>query len=174
MSAKFYTLLRLLQKELNYQEKILALLARERAAIVKLDQPELEEVRVAKEKLLDDASQVTGKREQLMRALAEELTGNERDTLLSQLLEKCSDDQVKRDLGKTGESLKKAAGSVKEMNDQNGELIKQSLGLVSTTIAIIQSAPGTDLPTYSREKRLSSDTDDMGFLRRGKSVISSA
>ena len=93
---------------------------------------------------------------------------------LSSLVELCKESSVKVDLSKVGEVLRGTVTSVKKMNDENAVLIKQSLGLIASTLSIIRSAPETDLPTYSVQGRLTKESNDPAFSRRSKSFRSSA
>lgn len=157
-------LLKLLEKELNYQEKLLELLSKERAAIVKLNQDELDALSGAKQDILNEVMDIEARRKEIFFSIAKE--SNREGLKFNDVLEMCPPSEGKGQLRHVGENLKRVATSVREMNEQNGQLIKQSLGLIASTLAIMRSAPDTDLPTYTPSGTLTTKTEDPAFVSR--------
>jgi flagellar biosynthesis/type III secretory pathway chaperone len=158
----FRKLLKVLEKELKCQEQLLELLSQERVAIVKLNQEQIERIREAKENILTEAIDIEQRRKQIFSALAE--TAKRTEPLkLADVIELCPPQEGRGQLRHVGETLKKVATSVFELNDQNGELIKQSLGLIASTVAIMRAAPEADLPTYTQKGSLTSTNEDPAF-----------
>lgn len=161
----FRKLLKLLEKELGYQEKLLELLSKERAAIVKLNQDQLDELRVRKEEILHDVQDIEQRRTEIFNQLA--TSENRKDPLkFSEVLERCPPNEGRGPLKHVGDNLRRVAAQVQEMNQYNGELIKHSLGLIASTVAIMRSAPETDLPTYTPSGELSKAHEDPAFSAR--------
>lgn len=150
--SQFKQLLKLLQHEFSYQEKLLELLTKERVAIVKLNQDQLDQLTEKKEELIAEAGTVEKRR----RAVLESLLPEESEPKLSAVVAKCPKEEGRNELERIGRELKELATQVRDLNDQNGVLIRQSLGLIASTVAIMTSAPDTDLPTYSAKGSLSS------------------
>jgi len=161
----FRKLLKLLEKELSYQEKLLELLSKERVAIVKLNQDQLDELRVRKEEILSDVLDIEQRRTEIFAQLASS-EAREEPLKFSEVLERCPPGEGRGPLKHAGDNLRKVAAQVQEMNQYNGELIKQSLGLIASTVAIMRAAPETDLPTYTQSGSLTSAHDDPGFTAR--------
>ena len=158
----FRKLLKLLERELSQQERLLGVLAKERAAIVKLNQDQLDEISETKAQLLADMVDLENRRKEIFTAIA--LGAKREDNLrFSEVVEMCPPHEGRGQLKHIGENLKKIATEVKSINDQNTLMIKQSLGLITSTIAIIRSAPESDLPTYTPSGTLTSTSEDPAF-----------
>jgi flagellar biosynthesis/type III secretory pathway chaperone len=166
---EFQQLLSFLQTELAYQEKLLALLAKERAAIVTLNQEEIELVASDKEELLKKAAEAEKKRSKLILDIA----GPEQPLKLAEVVTRCPARQLKRDLEKLGEELKKTVSSVRDLSSHNSILIKQSLGLISSTLSIMSASPKAALPTYGSSGTLNGP-EDPAFARPPTRVIQEA
>lgn len=164
----FRKLLKVLEREFSYQEKLLELLVRERAAIVKLNQDELDSLREEKERLLGDMVELEQRRTQIFADLQLEQPEGQQPKL-SDVIQLCPPSEGKGQIQHVGENLKRLAVNVREMNDENSKLIRQSLGLIASTIAIMSQAPETDLPTYSRRGSLNGP-DDPAFTATRKQL----
>ncbi len=171
MSA-FNKLMRALEEELLYQDKLLKLLTRERAAIVKLDQVQLQKIADQKADLFEDAREVGARRNAVIGAI----TGEDKpkgSVKLAEILTKCPSSDTRKKLETIGSALKKAAQSVYEINNENSEMIKRSIGLVVSTIAIFRSAPEADLPAYNESGNLRRSQDSTSSRKPG-TIISEA
>lgn len=145
--SRFKTLISLFKREVSFQEQLLQLLTKERVAIVKLNQEELDKLTSQKERLLEEGQALEERRSELVKQI---LPGIDEATLsVQQLINACPPQEGRRDLTEVTNDLRRLATSVREMNTENSSLIKQSLGLIATTIAIMRSAPATDLPRYT-------------------------
>jgi len=162
--SRFQKLLSVLDKELRYQEKILMLLSKEQAAIIRLNQEQMERCRVEKEKLGAEAIALEQQRiEIISECLAQSPSDVDGEPHFADLIANCQDPRVRRDLAHIGEELKETAQAVKKQNELNGNLIRHSLGLITSTIAIMRSYPGTELPTYTPKGRLTARDQDPAF-----------
>lgn len=164
----FRTLLQLLKKELACQEKLLLLLGKERVAIVGVKQTEIESLGAEKEKVILAAQNIERERTAALYELRGEAP-RKQPLKISELIAKCDAKDVKRELESAVSDLRKTATAVREMNDHNSILLNQSLGLIASTLAIIRSAPDTDLPTYGSSGRLTAQ-EDPAFARRSGRV----
>ncbi len=176
--SEYRKLLQLLEKELYYQEQLLAVLARERVAVVKMNQEEINRLNQEKNDLFDSAREIEVKRNLVIGQLKQELPSRgeapqsekESPTKLSDLIVRCPSKDIRLSLERVGRELKRTAESTFELNRGNASLIKQALGLVATTIAIFRSSAGTDLPTYGANGSLRS-SEDPAFVSRTPSSI---
>lgn len=166
----FKNLIRVFERELSFQEQLLGLLTKERVAIVKLNQEELDSISVAKERMLEEGRALEQKRSELLSQL---LPGIDEAALnVQQIVNICPPHEGKRELARICDNLKRIASSVRDMNSENSALIRQSLGLIASTIAIMRSgaAAAGDLPTYTKGGALSAGSDDLTYQpRRGVS-----
>ena len=165
----FRKLVRTLQKEHANQEKLLEVLAKERAAIVELNQEELDKIGSEKSRLVEDGAQLEGVRRELLERLAGCPVTDERFDF-QEVVASCPEQSLKADLSNAGQELKAIAISAKELSAQNAELIKDTLGLIATTISLFHSAPETELPTYGQSGKLSTDSDEPSTSQKGKSL----
>ncbi len=165
--SQFPKLLRLLQKELSQQEKLLSLLTKERAAIVKLNQEEIDRLAGEKAKVLEGAMDLEEQRAEVYAAVCESLKADSAEPMkFSDVVAQCEDRTTKQDLTRVGSELKTLVSSVKKINEGNGDLIKQCMGLIATTVSILTSKPDTDLPTYGSSGKLKGEQDPAFASRR--------
>lgn len=135
-------LVHVLKLELQLHSDLLSILEEEKAGIVRVDTEAVQKSGQKKEELLLKAKTLEERRSGLM------------DGKLSELIEKCTDDNVAAELSQIRDQLLQVGTKVQEQNNYNGKLIKESLGLVSTTLAIFRSTPPDDLPTYGRSGKV--------------------
>lgn len=172
--SQFPKLLRLLQKELSQQEKLLALLSKERAAIVKLNQEEIDRLATEKAKVLEGAMGLEAQRAEVYASVCGSLQNEKTEPLkFADVVQQCEDRNTKQELTRVGAELKSLVSSVKQINDGNGDLIKQCMGLIATTVSILTSKPDTDLPTYGSSGKLKGD-EDPAFASRKRLTSRSA
>lgn len=164
--SEFKSLLLLLQKETRQQEKLLELLTKERAAIVGLQREEIEALSKKKEDVLLGSREIEKERSELITSLFPE-KGKE-GVKFDDILNLLEDGLLKRDLSKTGAELKRVVKAVQKLNTHNGQLIRQTMGLVASTISIIRSAPQTGLPTYGPSGKLAAEAESrkVGYTRK--------
>ena len=151
-------MLEILQQELDQQEKILELLAQERAAIAKVNQEMLSQLGVEKSKLIDKAQSLEQSRVALLQGHFDGAVPR-----FEVLLEHCNSEKQRDNLENLGHKLKGIANTVKDFNAQNGQLIRDSLGIIASTIAIMRSSTGSELPTYGNAGKLTSEAPDPAF-----------
>ncbi|MCB0323362.1 MAG: flagellar protein FlgN [Bdellovibrionales bacterium] len=168
--ADYRKLLRLLQKELSYQDALLSLLVKERTAIVKLNQEEIDKLGAEKEKLLVQSIEVEQQRQTVLKGLQDEDLAEKKK--FTEIVATCSEPALRQELNMIGKSLKSTVESVKKLNDENGLLIKQCLGLIASTVSILSAQPESDLPTYGASGKLKSDQEDPAFSSRASRGIS--
>lgn len=161
--SRFRALIGIFKRELSFQEQLLQLLTKERVAIVKLNQEELDLLTAQKERLLEEGRSLEQKRSEIVKQILPEIESA--TVSVQQLIAACSPQDGKRDLTEVCDDLRRVATSVRDMNTENSSLIRQSLGLIATTIAIMKSAPASDLPRYNSSGTTSGD-DGLRFSSR--------
>lgn len=163
-------LYKIIERQLANQEKLLGLLVQEKVALVKLNQDDLDKVSESKAKVLDDVRDLEEKRSQIFQIISESLE-LDREVTFQDVIDNCPPAESKGKLQHLCDNLKSLATRVKEINSNNSELIKSSLGLLASTMSIIRSAPEGDLPTYNKGGNLSSgDTEDPAFAKKNNII----
>lgn len=166
-------LYKIIEKQIDNQEKLLGLLAQERVALVKLRQDDLDRVCEAKGRVLDDVEELEEKRKDIFQAISEVLK-LDRELKFKDVIENCPPTESKGKLQHLCENLKTIATRVKEINSVNSELLKSSLGLIASTLSIVRSVPEVDLPIYNKGGGLSTgEIEDPAFAKKN-SVIGEA
>ncbi len=122
-------LIRILETEVDSQEKLLKLLTKERVAIVKLQKEELDKICVEKESIFREIKELEQKREVVFSDVQNK--DSEVAIKLKDIIEACPIIDLKKSLAEVREELFSGAEQVKELNNQNGQLIKSALGLIS-------------------------------------------
>jgi flagellar biosynthesis/type III secretory pathway chaperone len=191
--SEFKRLLSVLEKELAYHEKLLEVLNSERAAIVTLNPEQIEKLNAQKEEILIEARQCENRRRELIReiggvsstthtpsaaeiaaARAQKAPAKPAEPVFSEIIRNCTQSEIRRELTKVGADLRATAETVREMNNHNAQLIKQSLGLISSTLSIIRSTPGSELPTYGQRGELRDSVEDPAFSGRSRGLAREA
>ena len=152
----FERLVRVLEQELSEQEKLLTLLTQERAAIATLQSDRINEINSQKEVLIKGARELEKERCAIIGgiSLATDQPQNAK-AKLADIIACCGSTKVQAKLTEVGGELKTLAGTVQELNSQNAELVRLSLGIVTSTIAIIESSSNeSDLPSYGKSGAL--------------------
>ncbi len=155
----FKSLLQVLNKEAKLQEKLLAMLAEERTQIVHLQREALEDLSERKETVLLDLQSLSNERSFLFKNIKAEFNLDFKSPKLSEILEFCEDQALKSSLSQRGESLKELVVNVNLLNKENGVLLKQSLGLISSTISIMTARPQANNTSYGRNAKVSSEDE---------------
>ena len=143
----FSSILQLLERELDNQNRLLQLLTEEQVAIVTVNQERIEAINAKKESLLEDARALEQSRTEILSRIYQ---GDKKALKLAKVIENCDSAPTRSRLEQVGKDLKLTVHSVRELNQLNGDLIRQSLGIISSTLSIICSSPSADLPTYSK------------------------
>lgn len=166
---EFKKLSDILLEETRFQEQLLEVLSEERAAIVKMNQEQADKLAVRKASMLERAAAIESKRA----AIVSEIVGEQPKTgklpskpKMSEVIAKCANPSIKMDLQTKNRELKLVAERVQELNKLNADLLHQALGVISSTLAIVRSAPGTELPTYTDSGTLTSNSPDPAFTKR--------
>ena len=136
---------------------------------MKLNQDELDRLRERKEALLTDMAELEERR----RTIFSDIRPVDAETppaKLAEVLELCPPSEGRGQIKHVGENLKRIAVNVREMNDENGRLIRQSLGLIASTLAIMTQTPDSDLPTYTRRGALTAPAEDPAFTAQRKQL----
>ncbi|MCC6933919.1 MAG: flagellar protein FlgN [Deltaproteobacteria bacterium] len=165
-------LMTVLEKELSCQNRLLKTLADERRALISFDREKVEEIAKDKEKIIQEAQQLQIKRLEVL-GINNDLPDKE-TMRLGNVVESCTSPKIKQTLGKMRLELKATADAVKTLNDHNSGLIKQSLGLIASTLSIMRSAPEAELPTYGINAKLSNNLQDPAFGPKAKTLVRSA
>lgn len=157
---EFKQLALLLQKELGFQTALEELLAGERVAIIKLDSERLEQIAKEKDAILQQASQTAERRDAILNKLFA-AAASDTPRKLSALYEAFEGDkQLKIELEKLTRNLKEVSTRVQDRNEHNAVLIRQTLGIVTSTISIFRSAVTDELPTYKKTGSLRTPGND--------------
>lgn len=115
-------LMNLLLSELEVQDDLLGLLIRERVAIVKQSQDQMDQVLVERQALEHKLEGIVNRREMIFRAIEDELKLPTGHIALDNL-----SDVDNGELQLLGESLSTAFTTIQEMRQQNVQLRKQSI-----------------------------------------------
>lgn len=158
-------LLQNLQTELQLQTKLLELLTQERSEIVLLKTEELDKIRSKKEDLLLKISQNNETRDTLLIPLKAATPKGEK-LKLSRVFETAHVD-IQSTYKHIRTDLRKVVEAVQKLNSENGSLLKQSLGLVSSTISILTAKPTAQNNNYSRDGKMQEQNQDMPISKLG-------
>jgi flagellar biosynthesis/type III secretory pathway chaperone len=152
----FKQLKKLLEKELQFQEKLLKLLAKETSAIVSMKQQDIDAINAEKQELLKKAAAVGHERSEIIK----EVVGKAKAAKFADVVAHCPEGALKESLTKVGSDLKDLTVRVKELNDHNGILVRQTLGTVIAAVAIFKGAGSDELPTYCATGSMKSDKEE--------------
>jgi len=156
----FRSLLQVLNKEAKLQDKLLVMLVEERSKIVHLQREELEKLSEKKELLLLELGDLKLDRNQIIQAIVEEFKPETNKPKLSDIALCCDDKSLSSELISKGQSLKELVIKVDELNKDNGILLKQSLGLLSTTISLMTARPIVNNASYGRNAKVAAEGED--------------
>jgi len=169
---QFDTLLRTLEEELKTQRELLKLLNREKQAVADCDQTVIDELSGTKTKALTRAIELGASRENLVREITN-LSDRKRVAKISEAILKCTETKLKKQLNSVVSELKILSKEVKAINTYNAALISQGLGVLTSSLAIIKSSPGSELPTYGVKGELKSKSSDSSVTSR-RALVTSA
>lgn len=161
----FEQLLRHFKAEREHQERLFDLLTNERSAIVHLDRKLLPKLSEQKELLLKKARAIEAKRSQLIASIAKS-AGKEGPLKLAEIITLCALSATRQALQREGSELKQKALQVQALFQENTNLIRQTQGIVATTLSILTSRPETDLPTYGQDGKLEGKANDATLMAR--------
>ena len=163
--SQFKTLLTFISEELRWQEELLKLLTKERVSVMKLNQNESDKLSASKQALLEKAIGAAISREEVVREILG-VKDPKAQVKISAAIAKCPLGTLKRELQLKINTLKNVAKEVKELNTHNAELIGQALGVLTSTLAIVRSTPGSELSTYGVKGKLKGGVLDPAFQQR--------
>ena len=167
--SNFRSLIEVLKKETTKQQTILELLAEERRAIVDLKQEELEALASKKDKIYNEATELQNKRNSLINECCSDVEKDRGERIkFADVIDSCPDRASKSALKSIGEELKELANSVKQMNSDNADLIKHSLGFISTTLTLMTSAPEIEVPTYGQSGSMKQNNNQSSSATTGR------
>ncbi len=169
---EFQTLLTMLRRELDNQEALLEVLVRERAAIVKLNQEEIEKISGEKQALLNTAHDTQTKCIELMRQLA--AVKDATPAKMTEIVGKCPVASLRKQLTLTCTELKKTTETVKDLHSNNSLLIRQALGLIASTVSILASGPEENVPVYGGRGRMNQAGNRVSSAARARSLSQEA
>jgi flagellar biosynthesis/type III secretory pathway chaperone len=156
---EFRHLLQILNKEAKLQEKLLVVLADERSKIVHLKREELEKLSEKKEELLFDLTGLKKERHTILITLAGVFKLDSSKIKLSEITKFCDELPLKAAINDIAASLRDLVVRANELNAANGLLLKQSLGLLSSTISIMTAKPQANNPSYGRNAKVTADDE---------------
>ena len=169
---QFNSLLNFLNSELQGQKDLQKLLVVEKAAIAGVKQDQIDEIQVAKSNLLGKLLEYATAREAIVRSVLN-IEDAKKPVKVSDAVLKCTDSKLKKQLQTAVSALRIISAQVKEQNAYNAKLISSALGVLSSTLAIVRSTPGTELPTYGGQGKLTSKSADPAFQKR-KTLVTTA
>jgi len=169
---QFNALLKILNDELQGQRDLLKLLTHEKTLIVSIKQDEIDELQAKKSSLLEELQRLSTAREAIVRSVLQVEDGK-KPVKATEAILKCSDLKLKKQLQTAATALKSISVQVKELNTYNSKLVNQALGILTSSLAIVRSTPGTELPTYGGKGKLNSKSADPAFQKR-KSLVTTA
>lgn len=138
-----------LKSELQLQNGLLELLTHERSEIVHLKSEELNKIREKKEGVLTKISINKSAREELMAPLPK--PENPKDKLTLSKVFSSAPQEIKSTYDSIYGELKKTLEAVQKLNTENSGLLKQSLGLVTSTISILSARPSVENNNYQKD-----------------------
>lgn len=156
---EFRHLLQVLNKEAKLQDKLLVILADERTKIVHLKREELEKLSEKKESILFDLSVLKKERHNLLLTLTELFNLDKTKLKLSEVSKFCEDSHLRAAIDAAAANLRNIVTNVNELNTANGVLLKQSLGLLSSTISIMTAKPQANNTSYGRNAKVTAEDD---------------
>ncbi len=164
----FRKLLDNLKVELKLQNKLLELLLSEKNKIVHLQIDDLDQLRVGKEDLYHKLTDTKVNRNEIVVPLVESLISQDGSKLEKSEPEKTNlkevfngaPSEVKNAYHSISSELKKTLTAVQKLNTENSGLLRQSLGLVSSTISILTAKPQVPNNNYHRDGKVSSATEE--------------
>lgn len=163
--SDYRKLIEVFVQELGHQEQLLKLLMRERAAIVELNQDEIKQVTDEKEVLYQAIQQSGAKRSQVILDFVGELSISD-PVHLTKIIEACPRPDIKEELASLQGELIQVSDAAQEMNANNALLIKQTIGLVSSTLSIFCGGASPETETYGPEGNIRKEEDPQSGIRR--------
>ena len=169
---QFNSLLRILNDELQGHKDLQKILIVEKSAIAEVKKDKVDELQKSKANLLERLQEYATARDSLVRSILH-IEDAKKSAKASEAALKCADSKLRKQLQGVINSLRTLSTQVKEQNAYNARLINQALGILSSSLAIIRSTPGTELPTYGGQGKLKSNVADPAFQKR-KTLVTTA
>jgi len=169
---RFNSLLNVLNDELQGLKDLQKLLVVEKAAITAVKQDKVDELQKSKSILLSRIQEYATQREGLVRSILQ-IEDAKKPAKASDVLLKCTNSKLKKQLQGVINTLRTVSAEVNEQNTYNSKLISHALGILSSSLAIVRSTPGTELPTYGDQGKLTSNVADPAFQKR-KTLVTTA
>lgn len=170
--SQFNSLLTILNDELQGYKELQKILIVEKSAIAELKKEKVDSFQKTKGNLLERIQDKARARDVLVRSILNHEDAK-KPAKASEAILKCTDLKLRKQLQGAISSLKTVSGQVKEQNAYNSRLVNQALGILSSTLAIIRSTPGTELPTYGGKGKMTSTVADPAFQKR-KTLVTTA
>ena len=149
-----------LESEVNMQNQLLALVREEKVALSLLDEGKINAIVDDKSKILERISKNKEERDKIF--IKDTLAPLE--TLrLEDIIANCSSAIYSQKLVALQNTLREIVTEMRALNEHNANLTKQSLGLIATTLTILQSSGlETQIPTYTpRPSLLTKDSTSL-------------
>jgi len=169
---QFNSLLSIINDEIQGQKDLLKLLTTEKRLVIEMKNDKVEELQKVKNVLLEKLVGFSTAREGIVRSVLQ-IENAKKPAKTSDAVLKCTDLKLRKLLQTAITSLKTISLQVKEQNTYNSKLIGQALGVLSSSLAIIRSTPGTELPTYGQKGKLKTTSADPAFQKR-KTLVTTA
>ncbi|MDR2337328.1 MAG: flagellar protein FlgN [Deltaproteobacteria bacterium] len=141
-----------LEIEINLQTKLLEAVREEKIALAMLDEEKINKVVESKQQLIE---KIQANQEKRNKIFIKDTLAPLESLKLEDLIANCSSAIYRQQLEKLQSELKEIVVEMRELNNHNAKLTKQSLGLIATTLAILKSANhDTNIPSYSPKTSL--------------------
>jgi flagellar biosynthesis/type III secretory pathway chaperone len=135
----FRTLTDTLKKEINYYKDLLDISVAKRKIIVENKVSELDNMLKLEHNMIFDIGQLEKSREDIVKKICFSLGLNPEKVTLAELALHANDHD-KKELAQLQRQLTEKLSGIKDTNDLNGELIKQSLEYIDYSINVITSS----------------------------------
>lgn len=148
--SKFNQLLSILNKEFATQQDLQQVLKSEQIAIKKYDQQALDSVTLRKSSLVRIAEDLEKRRSALLLTI-EDNKNSKVPITLKDIIDKCKDIPLKRNLSALREKLRSLVIEVQSLNLENQRLLRESVSLIATAASLFQQVAHESIATYSAQ-----------------------
>ena len=167
MASLMENLIEILNKESDSYDGLLEVSRKKTTAIVKGDLEALTELTDEEQERASVIANLDKKRNEVMADMANVLNKDVNTLKLTALVEMLSTrPQEQKALAEAIERIKRSAGTLQQVNHQNGELLKNSIEMVEFELSLLQAMKAApEMANYSRGAFNTGET--MGVARGG-------
>jgi flagellar biosynthesis/type III secretory pathway chaperone len=141
-----------LEVEINLQTNLLEAVREEKIALAMLDEEMINKVVAGKQQFIE---KIQANQEKRNKIFIKDTLAPLESLKLEDIIANCSSAIYRQQLEKLQDDLKEIVVEMRELNNHNAKLAKQSLGLIATTLAILKpSNQNNTIPSYSPKASL--------------------